>query len=125
MHREPVEATPYRPNVIVGAHPSIRPVNEIPPDAQSADERQVRNIKMPRSSPLTIKVNDVSTGAYTLLTGGIIQFNTAPPNGHSLKWTGEFDVAARFDVDKINASMEQADFGSIRGIRVVEVLDAP
>lgn len=46
VHREPVEATPYLPNVIVGTHPLIRPINYADLDATSADERQVRNIKM-------------------------------------------------------------------------------
>lgn len=84
----------------------------------------VRSIKLPRSTGLVIKVNGTPTVLYTLLTGGIIQFNSAPTNGHALTWTGEFDVPVRFDVDKIAASMELADFGTIRGIRVVEVLDA-
>ena len=46
VHREPVEATPYLPNVILGSHEAIRPVNEIPLDAIGADERSVRNVKM-------------------------------------------------------------------------------
>ncbi|HHT9153807.1 MAG TPA: molybdopterin-dependent oxidoreductase, partial [Candidatus Hypogeohydataceae bacterium YC40] len=48
VFREPVEATPYLPNVIVSAHPAIRPNDYgIPLDATSADERSVRNVKMP------------------------------------------------------------------------------
>ncbi|MDF2628367.1 MAG: nrxA [Symbiobacteriaceae bacterium] len=46
VHREPVEATPYLPNVIMGSHPAIRPVNAVPLDATGADERSVRNVKM-------------------------------------------------------------------------------
>ncbi|HWI63199.1 MAG TPA: hypothetical protein VNT75_15255 [Symbiobacteriaceae bacterium] len=46
VHREPVEATPFLPNVIMGSHPAIRPVNEVANDAISADERSVRNVKM-------------------------------------------------------------------------------
>jgi nitrate reductase alpha subunit len=46
VHREPVEATPYLPNVIVGTHPFIRPVNDVPAEATGASERSVRNIKM-------------------------------------------------------------------------------
>ena len=84
----------------------------------------VRIIKLPRSSGLVIKVNGTPTVLYTLLTGGIIQFNSAPANGHALTWTGEFDVPVRFDLDKVACTMEQADFGAIRGIRLVEVLDA-
>ncbi len=48
VFREPVEATPYLPNVIVATHPAIRPNDYgIPLTATSADERSVRNVKMP------------------------------------------------------------------------------
>lgn len=93
-------------------------------DAMSPVASYVRNIKLPLSSGLVIKVAGTPTVLYTLLTGGLIQFNTAPSNGQALTWTGEFDVPARFDVDVIKATMQQADIGMIRGIRVVEVLDA-
>ncbi len=47
VHREPVEATPYLPNVIVGTHPVLRPQSYgIPHNALDAGERQVRNVKM-------------------------------------------------------------------------------
>jgi uncharacterized protein (TIGR02217 family) len=83
----------------------------------------VRTIKLPVAGTLTIFVNNVATGAYTLVVGGRIQFSSAPANGASLKWLGEFDAVARFDLDKINVSMAMVDFGSVRGIRIVEVLD--
>jgi nitrate reductase alpha subunit len=47
VHREPVEATPYLPNVIVATHPAIRPQDYgIDPASIDADERSVRNVKM-------------------------------------------------------------------------------
>jgi uncharacterized protein (TIGR02217 family) len=84
----------------------------------------VRNIKLPISSTLTIYVNNVATGAYSLTTGGLIVFSSPPGNGLSLKWLGEFDCVVRFDLDKINVSMAAVDYGTVRGIRVIEVLDA-
>ena len=47
VHREPIEATPYLPNAIVGTHAAIRPVNPIA-DLKSIDpdERAVRNVKL-------------------------------------------------------------------------------
>lgn len=48
VHREPVEATKYLPNAIVGTHDLIRPDDfGIALDDMGADERQVRNVKMP------------------------------------------------------------------------------
>ncbi|MFQ6674177.1 MAG: molybdopterin-dependent oxidoreductase, partial [Fidelibacterota bacterium] len=50
VHREGPEATPYLPNVIVSSNPLIRPQDYgIPGDATGAEERQVRNIKIPWS----------------------------------------------------------------------------
>ncbi len=50
VHREPVEATPYLPNVIVSTSPYIRPKDYgIPLDSIDAVHRQVRNVKMPWS----------------------------------------------------------------------------
>ena len=49
-HREPVEATPYLPNVIVSSSPYVRPKDYgIALDATDADLRAVRNVKMPWS----------------------------------------------------------------------------
>jgi nitrate reductase alpha subunit len=48
VHREGPEATPYLPNVIISSNPNVRPESYgIPLDHMGADERQVRNVKMP------------------------------------------------------------------------------
>ncbi|MBL8695340.1 MAG: molybdopterin-dependent oxidoreductase [Planctomycetes bacterium] len=48
VHREGPEATPYLPNVIVSSNPLVRPVDYgVVPNARSADERTVFNVKMP------------------------------------------------------------------------------
>jgi uncharacterized protein (TIGR02217 family) len=85
-----------------------------------------RSIYVPASSPLTIKDNGstVNPTNYDLEAGGIISFDTAPTNGHTLTWTGEFDVPVRFDIDKLPTAMLMDDIGTIQGIRVVEVLDS-
>jgi nitrate reductase alpha subunit len=48
VHREGPEATPYLPNVIVSSNPHVRPEDYgVSKDATEADERTIRNIKMP------------------------------------------------------------------------------
>jgi nitrate reductase alpha subunit len=48
VHREGPEATPYLPNVILSSNPLVRPDdNGIPLDAEDADARTVRNVKLP------------------------------------------------------------------------------
>jgi len=50
VHREGPEATPYLPNVIVSSNPFIRPDDYgIPLEARDADERTIRNVKLPWS----------------------------------------------------------------------------
>lgn len=49
VHREPVEATPYLPNVIVATHPAIRPQSTVSLEARGVEERSVRNVKLPWS----------------------------------------------------------------------------
>jgi uncharacterized protein (TIGR02217 family) len=100
--------------------------NSYQDDGVTVVRSYVRNIYLPLSSSIIIKDNGstVNPADYTVQSGGTILFDTAPVNGHTLTWTGEFDVPVRFDIDKISPSMAMTDFGSIRGIRIVEVLDS-
>jgi uncharacterized protein (TIGR02217 family) len=95
-------------------------------DALSPVQSYIRNIYVPRSSGLTVfdNASPVSGSDYDLEAGGIISFDTPPITGHALTWTGEFDCAVRFDIDKLPVSVMTPDVGMIRGIRIVEVLDS-
>jgi len=85
----------------------------------------VRNITQPLASALVVKANGstVNPSDYDLLSDGIISFDTAPATGVALTWTGEFDVPVRFDIDDLPVTVDMTDFGRIRGIRIVEVLE--
>lgn len=48
----------------------------------------------------TVAVNGVPTSAYTLSTTGSVIFNSAPPAGQSVSWTGTFKWVCRFDDDQ-------------------------
>lgn len=84
----------------------------------------VRNIVKPIESTLVIKDNGstVNPSDYSI-SNGLVTFDTAPTSTHALTWSGEFDVPVRFDIDDLPVSMEMSDFGRIRGIRIVEVLE--
>jgi uncharacterized protein (TIGR02217 family) len=57
---------------------------------------------------------DVTTGVITFLVGHI------PAAGQEVRWTGEFDKPARFDVDHLILSYDDLVYASMR-IPVVEV----
>jgi hypothetical protein len=69
----------------------------------------------------TIKVNNVATTAYVINnTTGKITFSVAPPNGHSLKWSGEFDVPAAFTQNTLNGKHDVNS--EVQGIHFREIL---
>ena len=73
---------------------------------------RTRRIYKPVSGTVTIGVNGVliSSGAYTIdYTKGIVTFTTAPANGHTVTWGGEFDVPCRFASDDFDASINHYD----------------
>lgn len=83
-----------------------------------------RNITKPVSGTVLVEVNGalVSGGSYVLdITTGIINFNTAPANGHVIKAGFEFDVPVRFNQDELTISVEQFNAGSVPQIDIIEV----
>ncbi|MFQ5666111.1 MAG: molybdopterin-dependent oxidoreductase [Candidatus Binatia bacterium] len=76
VHREGPEATPYLPNVIVSTSPFVRPHDySIPLDAMDADQRAVRNVKMPWS--------EVRKTVNPLWAQGYRFFCSTPKSRHS------------------------------------------
>jgi uncharacterized protein (TIGR02217 family) len=85
----------------------------------------VRNITQPRESTLVVEVNNTPllSSDWALSAGGILVLDTPPGNTHTVKVTGEFDVPVRFDIDYLPVTAQHEFVGSIRDIRIVEVLD--
>jgi uncharacterized protein (TIGR02217 family) len=73
---------------------------------------RTRRIVKPVSGSVSIYKNDVLqtlTTHYTIdYATGIVTFVSAPTNGHTLKWTGRFDVPVRFATDFFDVSMNDA-----------------
>jgi uncharacterized protein (TIGR02217 family) len=81
-----------------------------------------RDILMPISTGLVIKVSGTPTTAYTLNPGGIIVFDSAPANAAPLTWTGEFDIPVRFDTDHLPIVMNANDIVNISSIPLRELI---
>jgi len=54
---------------------------------------------------------------------GIISFNTAPLASVAITAGFEFDIAARFDSDRLDIELSSFDAASIPNIMIVEVLE--
>lgn len=71
----------------------------------------------------TVKKQAVTVTNYTVdNTVGKITFGTAPPAGHVITWSGEFDVPARFLQNSFALKPDVAS--DIQGLQIVEILPA-
>jgi uncharacterized protein (TIGR02217 family) len=68
-------------------------------------------------------VNNVLNTSWTLDTStGIVTFAVAPPNGHTIKWAGLFDVHTRWQDDSIVMSLLESPEAANMKLRVIEEL---
>jgi uncharacterized protein (TIGR02217 family) len=66
-----------------------------------------------------VKVEGVD---YAVSDTGLVTFASAPANGKLCKWTGEFDMAVRYDVDKLEVVMESGRVASIGATPIIELI---
>lgn len=64
-------------------------------------------VQKPVAGTISVFDNGSLTAAYTLdTTTGIVTFNSQPTVGHTLTWTGQFDVPVRFASDVPTMGLE-------------------
>lgn len=85
------------------------------------DEPQVRRITRPRAETLLVSVNGIPNENWTLFHGGIIRFDTAPPEGSEVRAGFLYDVPVRFEEDQIDVSGFNFAAGEAPSIALVEI----
>ena len=84
-----------------------------------------RDIKKLVTGSVRVSVNNVEKTITTDFTvdynTGVITFVTAPPNTHTVKAGFEFDVPVRFNIDKLDISLEGFEAGSLPQIDIMEI----
>lgn len=66
----------------------------------------------------SVKVNGTPTSAYTVNTStGVITFTSAPTNGATLAWSGQFYWRCRFLDDQVTAAKFMKDFWETRTLK--------
>lgn len=90
--------------------------------------RALRKIVTPDAGPpaiiFQVRVNDVlvDPADYTInYNTGIIVFDVAPSNGHTIKVTCEFDVPVRFDTDEMEITQEAWELETWDSIPLIEI----
>lgn len=66
-------------------------------------------------------VEQTETVDYTVdYDTGIVTFVVAPTAGHSLTWSGTYDIHARFDTNNLNNNVSGLRYGNFSGISLIE-----
>lgn len=84
------------------------------------------NATSPLATPFAVKVDDVVTGVAVDETTGLVTFASPPADGAVLKWSGEFDVHVRFDLDYLPFSLDDKNVSGYvtnGSVDLIEVLD--
>jgi uncharacterized protein (TIGR02217 family) len=83
----------------------------------------VRNITRPVASTLVVKINGVTTTAYTLNALGVIEFNVAPALADIITVSCDFDIPMRFDTDQFDLVPEWSEASAVGSLPIIEVRD--
>lgn len=88
-----------------------------------------RVITKPQLEGFSLTINGVlqSPSSYLLeVLTGVVTFNTAPPTGTVLRWSGMFDVQVRFDIDFLPWSLDDKNndgYVANGSVDLIEVID--
>ncbi|MEP3052312.1 MAG: DUF2460 domain-containing protein [Erythrobacter sp.] len=89
-----------------------------------ADDPQTRPITRPREGTILVSIDGGTTSNWSLMEAGVIQFETAPPQGSQVRAGFLFDVPVRFAEDRIDISGVNFEAGEAPSVPLVEVREA-
>jgi uncharacterized protein (TIGR02217 family) len=87
----------------------------------SGADAQERRITLPVAGSVVAAVGGAATAAFTLLGGGTLLFDTAPPAGAEVRAGFLFDVPVRFAEDRLAIGHESFRAGEAVSVPLVEV----
>ncbi|WP_126172195.1 DUF2460 domain-containing protein [Altericroceibacterium xinjiangense] len=85
------------------------------------DEPQVRPITRPRADTVRLSIDGAEASAWTLRSGGIVTFTSAPPAGSVIRAGFLFDVPVRFAEDRLDITGATFAAGEAPSVPLIEV----
>ena len=82
---------------------------------------QLRLIAKPVTATVQVFDNGSLASPTVDTTTGLVTFASAPLSGHTLTWTGQFDVPVRFAADLLEWALDQAGMYVLQSIPLVEI----
>lgn len=111
-------------NEIFGVGDGVTTVFQLRKVSTAGSESYEREVYLPRAGA-TFTKNGVTVVPTYSQTTGQVTFAVAPPAGHVLRWTGEFDLKVRFQNDSLGFSIDNRSRGSYVMNGSVELLEVP
>lgn len=90
----------------------------------AGDEPQIRPITRPRSDTISISIDGLENFDWELGQGGIITFQTAPPDGAEVTAGFLFDVPVRFAEDRLDITGAAFTAGEAPSVPLIEIREA-
>jgi uncharacterized protein (TIGR02217 family) len=97
---------------------TIFPLIKVYGGGQSA---QTRFITRPQESSIIVAVNGQSAAGWSVISGGKIVFETAPPSGAIITAGFRFDVPVRFADDQIEVNRFTFEAGEMPSVPLIEI----
>lgn len=88
-------------------------------------EPQVRPITRPRAETVRVSVDGIETTAFTIMPGGLVQLESAPPSGTAVRAGFLFDVPVRFAEDRLDVTGAAFAAGEAPSVPLIEVRETP
>jgi uncharacterized protein (TIGR02217 family) len=85
---------------------------------------QVRQITRPVAASVRVAVNGTAATGWSLAAGGVITFDSAPPEGAVVTAGYTFDVPVRFANDRIDVARATFGAGDMPSVALVEIREA-
>ncbi|HEX8191461.1 MAG TPA: DUF2460 domain-containing protein [Allosphingosinicella sp.] len=83
---------------------------------------QVRRITRPVAGSVRVSIDGAErVGGWTLLYGGVVAFDAAPPLGAAVRAGYRFDVPVRFAEDRLGLSLATFRAGDIPSVPLIEI----
>jgi uncharacterized protein (TIGR02217 family) len=82
---------------------------------------QLRQIQKPVSATVAVFDNGSPVSPTVDYTTGKVTFGSPPTSGHTLTWTGQFDIPVRFALDMLDWALDQGGLYVIQTIPLVEI----
>jgi uncharacterized protein (TIGR02217 family) len=116
---------PGHADQVIGTGDGVRTAFALVKTYGDGGEPQLRRITRPVSGTVSVGLDGVSAGGWTLAAGGMILFDVPPADGVEVTAGYRFDVPVRFAEDSIDVNRATFLAGEAASVPLIEIREEP